>query len=191
MNHAELMVDLETGGTAPNAVIYSIGAVIFDPYEPPQEIFEHTFYVNIDPVSCKAWGLEEEPDTLAWWRTQPQEARDRLLTDRTALPDALEAFKAFYWGFPQPVARHWANSPSFDWIKLQWAASTCGIDLGLRFWDERDVRTLKDHYYPHGNAPNYHDGAKHDALDDAKSQARLVQHLYQIHLSLLKDAGSG
>lgn len=162
-----IMVDLETLGTKPGAVIRSIGAVAFDP---AALTLGQTFYINIDRVSCEAIGLTVDPDTVAWWAKQSAEARARLETDPVTIAEALDRFTAFW----READGHqiWGHGASFDAPILEAAYRALGRRTPWPFSACRDTRTL---YEMAGVAPDRAAGLHHDALDDAKAQAVAVQ----------------
>lgn len=160
------MVDIETLGTDPGAAILSIGAVTFDETGILDE-----FYRTIDLESCQKAGLEIDANTLKWWMRQDESVRDVLL-DGDPLRGVLNDFKAFY---PED-AEVWANSPSFDCAMLEVAFETVGLTEPWSFKDTRDVRTLRS--LP-CSVDVTMEGDEHDALDDARYQARVVSKTLQ------------
>ena len=75
----------------------------------------------------------------------------------------------------------WCNGASFDFPILATAYRLVKKPLPWEFWKERDLRTLK------GLNPDLRverDGVHHNALDDARHQARLVQHILQFNPDL-------
>jgi len=92
-----------------------------------------------------------------------------VLSGGVDLEDALAAFSEFY-GDADEV---WANSPSFDCAMLAAGYDAVGSEEPWEFWEERDVRTVKN--LPGAPDVEMEDGEnEHDALDDARQQARLV-----------------
>lgn len=156
-----VMVDIETLGLEPGAAILSIGAVRFD-----VDGLGDEFYREISLSSCQGAGLEIDAETLDWWLSQ-DDAVTGILTGGDSLDDVLESFCGW---FPKG-AEIWANSPSFDCEHLEVAFDAVGMTEPWEFRDERDVRTLR-------SLPCAVDvemlGDEHDALDDAKYQARIV-----------------
>jgi DNA polymerase III epsilon subunit-like protein len=62
----DIMIDLETLATSPNAAVLTIGAVKFDPFG--DEVNEpncEKFYVRVDLDSCDRIGLVTNDDTIA------------------------------------------------------------------------------------------------------------------------------
>ena len=157
-----VMLDIETLGTEPGAAILSIGAVRFDAGE-----LGATFHESIDIVSCEKAGLSIDAETLRWWLEQDDDATD-VLTDGHDLRHILDEFGGWF----ADADEIWANSPSFDCAILEAAYDAVGLEVPWEFWQTRDFRTLKN--LP--GAPDIdHDGTEHDALDDAKHQARTVE----------------
>lgn len=66
----DVMIDIETLGTKPGAAILSIGAVMFSATG-----LGETFYTPVSLKSCTDIGLTVDPDTVAWWMQQSEEAR--------------------------------------------------------------------------------------------------------------------
>lgn len=154
-----VMVDIETLGLDPGAAILSIGAVRFGPGGLGEE-----FEINIDLKSCQDAGLDIDAGTLKWWLSQDGEAQ-HVLTGGMRLGKALWRFSEFY----RPADEIWAYSPSFDCEMLKEAYDAAGMSPPWTYKDERDCRTL-------AALPIWPDfeqeGVEHDALDDAKYQAR-------------------
>jgi hypothetical protein len=166
-----VMVDIETLGLNPGCVVVSIGAVRFD-----VDGLGDEFSRSVDRESCESAGLETDADTLEWWRNQGEEARE-VLTGGVGLETALTDLSRFYGD----ATEVWANSPSFDLEILAAAYDAVGVVEPWEFYQERDVRTLKSLPV----APDReHDGVKHDALDDARHQARVVS-------DTLREIGGG
>jgi len=168
-----VMVDIETLGLESGSVILSVGAVRFD-----AEGLGDEFYRSISRESCESVGLDVDQDTLEWWRDQGEEAR-HVLQGGEELSDVLEAF-ASWFGTADEI---WANSPSFDCEQLEAAYAAAGLVEPWEFYQERDHRTVASLPV----APDLeHDGVEHDALDDAKHQARIVSEALQ---QLVDSAG--
>jgi hypothetical protein len=162
-----IMLDLETLGTKPGAVIRSIGAVAFDPRA---LTLGAPFYANVDRASCEAIGLLVDPDTEAWWAKQSPEARARLETDPLPIGEAISRFEVFW---REAEGRQiWGHGASFDAPILEAAFRALGRRTPWPFSACRDTRTL---YEMAGVEPDRTDGLHHDALADAMSQAKAVQ----------------
>lgn len=156
---SRVMVDIETLGTKPGHAILSVGAVRFDSGGLGDE-----FYRSVSLESCQDAGLEIDANTLEWWLGQ-DDAVTGVLTGGDELTEVLEDFAAFY-GTSEEI---WAFSPSFDCDILAEAYEAVGIVPPWNYYEERCCRTLAAlPIWPDVDQ----DGDKHDALDDAKYQAR-------------------
>jgi len=161
MSRDRVMVDIETLGLEPGAAILSIGAVRFD-----TDGVGDTFYRNVSRESCEAAGLSVDEDTLSWWQGQDAEARE-VLHGGENIHDVLFDFARWF----DDAEEIWANSPSFDCEMLEAAFEAVDLVEPWEFYQERDVRTIKELPI----APELEqDGTEHDALDDATYQARIV-----------------
>jgi len=69
---ADLMIDIETVGTGPEACILTIAAQSFNPLG--TGYYPQYFYARIDPDSQPGRNIEQ--GTIDWWATQPPEAQE-------------------------------------------------------------------------------------------------------------------
>lgn len=166
----DLMIDIETLGTAPGSVILSIGAVAFDAETGE---FGGEFYVEIDPQDAARVGLTIDVSTVKWWTEQSAEAQKAAFGGHTGLNAALLSLSAFV-EFQQP-SRVWAKPPSFDIVLLESAYRAAQLTIPWSYKTPRDCRTLFD--LTGAVQPDV--GTAHNALDDAKSQALGVVAAYK------------
>lgn len=161
---ADVMLDLETFGTAPGCVIPAIGAVQFDP---ETGMGGPRFYAEIDIEDAARHGLGFEAMTVKWWLAQSDAARGAVTGNRRRMPlvAALHSFAAFL----PPDARIWGNGADFDPPILAEAYRRAGIDIPWKPYAARCYRTLKN---LRRDIPMERTGTHHNALDDAISQAR-------------------
>lgn len=155
------MFDLETLGTEPGAVILSIGAVQFD-----LDGINDEFYRSVSAQSCQDAGLAIDARTIEWWLDQEDEVQD-ILIGGDGLAEVLDDFADFY-GDADEI---WARGPQFDCKILGHAYEAIGAETPWHYSDPRDQRTIS-------SLPGYEEpdnvGDEHNALDDAKYQARSV-----------------
>lgn len=166
----DIMVDLETLGTTPGAVILSIGAVAFG----PSGVDSPGFYEVISIEDSLAHYLFQETDTVDWWKKQSPEAQNVLRTaeslSATLLRPALENFNDYVTSFHHPgkKIRMWGNGADFDNALLAVAYKMVGLKPAWEFYNNRCYRTIKN-LAPEIKLERV--GVYHNALDDAKSQA--------------------
>jgi hypothetical protein len=184
MNKTNVMLDLETWSTSPNAVITSIGAVKFNlnPDNSGGEIIDE-FYYRIDPQSCVNVGLEMSVDTILWWMKKSEEARSEFQKSNFPIQDVLSLFTDWLYDDPKNIDV-WGNGTDFDNIILENAYRVCGKKLPWNHFNNRCYRTLKN---IHSSVPPMAvSGIKHNALDDAKSQANhLINILCHVNKSIV------
>lgn len=174
----DVMLDLETAGTRPDAPIIAIGAVTFDM---KNGVLGERFYITVDLASCVQQGARIDPSTFMWWLQQSDKARQGVVGGmQMHISEACVAFKDWLYehSAPQNAVKPWGNSSSFDCTILKEHYFRAGLEAPWAFWNERCFRTLAA-MYP--NIERKHTGTVHNALDDAISQA---EHLILIRKTL-------
>ncbi|EOW6107661.1 3'-5' exoribonuclease [Escherichia coli] len=175
-----LMIDLETMGINSNAPIVVIAAVFFDPQT--GEIGP-IFYVVISLVDAMDKGATPDGDVIEWWLAQSSEARSAILVNQIPLDDALLQLREFIdENSGEFFVRVWGNGASFDNVILRRSYERQGIPCPWRYCNDRDVRTIVDL----GKAIDFDartaipfEGVRHNALDDARHQAKQVSAIWQ------------
>lgn len=174
----DIMIDVETLGTAPGSVILSIGAVEFN-IETGQVSGGGELYAPIDATSAQNAGLSIDAATVCWWSQQSDEARRVMSEDSGAMPllRALAMLSNFVSGDTWSVGdRVWSKGPSFDMSMLEAAYRVCGTPAPWSHRQHRDVRTILDLATSTGwESPAATDARSvaHNALSDARDQAVL------------------
>ena len=173
MANTDIMIDLETLNTTPDASILTIGAVKFDPFG--REVSDpkmDSFYCKVDLDSCDRIGLTTNDDTIAWWANQSKEAQEAAFdpTDRIDIEEAFARLYKFCWG----AKRVWANGSCFDIIICEHVYRKISRAIPWKFWEVRDVRTAFDL----GIDPKRPPVTAHHALEDAWNQAVGIQNVY-------------
>ncbi|MGE2743267.1 3'-5' exoribonuclease domain-containing protein [Escherichia coli] len=172
-----LMIDLETMGKNPDAPIISIGAIFFDPQTG-----------DMGPEFSKTIDLETaggviDRDTIKWWLKQSREAQSAIMTDEIPLDDALLQLREFIdENSGEFFVRVWGNGANFDNVILRRSYERQGIPCPWRYCNDRDVRTIVEL----GKAIDFDartaipfEGVPHNALDDARHQAKQVSAIWQ------------
>ena len=165
-NSADVMIDLETTGTSPGCGILSIGACTFD------GIFE--FYEKINPTDNFKWRLESSMETLAWWNKQDIAAKREAFSGTKDLVEVLGNFSDYILRVSRNNGNAevfvWGNGADFDNPILAKAYEVVEMKQPWKPYNGRCYRTLKN-LYPQIKMEKF-EGMKHNALDDAKMQAR-------------------
>lgn len=172
MPKTDIMIDLETLATSPDAAILTIGAVRFDPFgDSVGDSEKERFYAKVDLDSCNEINLKVSDDTINWWATQSKEAQEDAFTPhgRIHIEDAFADLYKFCWG----AERVWSNGAAFDVVICETVFNRIHKKVPWDFWQVRDVRTIFDL----GINPNRPAVTAHNALADAVAQAISVQHV--------------
>ncbi|GDP85223.1 exodeoxyribonuclease VIII [Escherichia coli] len=172
-----LMIDLETMGKNPDAPIISIGAIFFDPQTG-----------DMGPEFSKTIDLETaggviDRDTIKWWLKQSREAQSAIMTDEIPLDDALLQLREFIdENSGEFFVQVWGNGANFDNTILRRSYERQGVPCPWRYYNDRDVRTIVEL----GKAIDFDartaipfEGERHNALDDARYQAKYVSAIWQ------------
>ena len=158
---SNIMVDLETMSTQPNAAIVAIGAVKFGSNGLSEE-----FYATVDLETSVKTGGHIDPKTVMWWMNQSEEARREFCNSNLSLFTALQDFSKFVGA--KKKAKIWGNGASFDNVVLGCAYDSVNLERPWDFWNDRCYRTMKNTF----NGIEYVEpDIKHHALEDAKAQA--------------------
>lgn len=166
-----IMLDLETMGTGPNAAIVAIGAVWFDAVEGIKDIF----YSVVDLDSSVKTGGIIDASTVMWWMSQDDLARKEISnSDGVHISRALDDF--YEWAThlvpdPEMGIRMWGNGAGFDNVILSSAYDRLGIRRPWNYRNDRCYRTAME-WLPIVNIP-FH-GIPHCALHDAMYQAECL-----------------
>lgn len=168
----DISIDIETLSTRFDAAVLSIGAVAFD--RMTGTLGEH-FYAEVELGSALAQG-HVSASTLAWWMQQSGQAKGIFqMRTRRHLAPVLQDLKRFFEQQP-PRSKPWGNGAGFDITILEHAYSRYDITPPWEFRDVRDMRTIVDAAKLLGfdRTRVAFVGDKHNALDDARHQAKVI-----------------
>ncbi|EHP9631433.1 3'-5' exoribonuclease [Escherichia coli] len=172
-----LMIDLETMGKNPDAPINALAGKFFDPATG-----------EMGPEFSKTIALETaggviDRDTIKWWLKQSREAQSAILTDEIPLDDALLQFREFIdENSGESFVQVWGNGANFDNVILRRSYERQEIPCPWRYTNDRDVRTMvalglvMD--FDARNVITF-EGDRHNALHDARYQAKYVSAIWQ------------
>lgn len=174
MSH--IMLDLETWGTATDAMVVSIGAARFDPYG--SGIID-SFEVHIDPVDAQRYSPSVSAATVLWWMHKDRAVAraEWLAKPRTDVGTALEGFWQWCHDAPdresgEPI-HMWGNGAAFDCVILRTLHEKAGLDTPWAWYNDRCYRTMKS--LPGAPELDARVGTYHSAVDDAVTQALHLQ----------------
>jgi len=174
----DISIDLETLGTRYDAPIVSIGAQVFDRNT---GALGKSIYLPIDIESSLFFG-KVDAATLKYWMQQPDSVRaifnsPTYVHIHIALIQLTDLIKE-----TGPEVRVWGNGATFDITILEHSYSKGFINPPWEFRFIRDMRTLvetaKEFGFDKKQIP--FEGVPHTALDDAKHQAKVIAHCWQL-----------
>ncbi len=170
-----VMLDLETMSTDPNAAIIAIGATVF---HPDKGTFDTPFYTRVALSTSVESGGHLSPDTVEWWMDQSPEARALFKETAASLSAALMDLRQYLArvckGNPDNLML-WGNGAPFDNVILRQAYARLKLLPPWHFYNDRCYRTFK------ALAPGVslrRSGVHHNALSDAQTQAAHLMEIY-------------
>jgi len=167
-----IMIDIEGLDTGPTATILTIAAQSFDPFIEGYEN-KPSFYTRVTLESQENRSIND--DTIAWWATQPEAAKEAFHEDnRIPLDQALEGLHKLCWH----ADFVWANGPTYDMNILENAYRSFGRPQPWQFYKVRDARTIYS-LWPDCPKPP----VEHHALQDCKRQIIMLQQTFK-HLGI-------
>jgi hypothetical protein len=169
----DVMLDLETISTRPDATILTFGACKFSPYN-QDEITEGIYFrINVDEQI--ALGRHVDENTIKWWSEQAADVYDEAFNpnDRISLEQFSQELNRFIVG----ADNIWAQGPVFDIVILENLYRQMSLPCPWQFWQIRDSRTLLSTL---GDPRDKNKAGLHNALEDAVSQAQAVQYVHKI-----------
>lgn len=163
-----IMLDCETLSTSPDAVILSIAAVEFNPFEITTDFSKNKtldILINIDEQV--QLGRVIDDSTVTWWGQQPQDVQNKLFAEegRLSVISALTELRKFCWN----KDRIWCQGTDFDISLLNNAYTQTKQPKPWKYWQVRDSRTLLD--LIDVSQPT----VTHDSIEDCKRQVMGVQ----------------
>lgn len=165
------MVDLETLGNSPNAPVFDIGVVHFDPQA--REILGHT---EIAVRITESDGID--PSTVAWWMQQSEPARlaaaSKIETGQRPEAAYAELSRFIHDRCPsRREVRVWGNGATFDNVILDARYRKLGITPAWTYSGHRCFRTLVN-LLPSKVEGVERVGVYHSGLDDAMYQTNVL-----------------
>lgn len=180
----DIVVDLETLGATPDAVVLQVAALTFEQAKGGAifDDFGDPFNMYVDP-GLQA-GRKINGGTVAWWLAQSAEARGMIaagIHEAGSLGTVLARFVAWV-ALQRPFERVWCRGQDFDLGILRHALDESGLQLPWRYDAGRDTRTLYEATFSEGRT-TMGSGIAHDALSDCITEARMIQDAFALRRS--------
>lgn len=165
------MVDIETYDVTPSSVILSIGGYLIHPDTEinPQD----TFYVELSTAT--QFERTASQSTIDWWADQEAAGMPCPRHGVVSLRGGLQMFADWLTSYQcQPII--WCKGTDFDTAILSNAFKQSGIPVPWRYSDVRDFRTALKMF-----TQNTSGKPSHNALDDARVQATVLQDMARLY----------
>ena len=161
----DLMIDIETMGNTPNAVMIQLAAVFFDRKtgETGKE-----FCKSLAISSCEDFGFTKDESTMKWWEEQNQKVLNEILEKGENALVVMDSFVDFLGKDIKDVIV-WSHA-TFDFPIVQNYLKAVTKSY-MNYKGARDIRTLVD---LSGIDLDKYDWSNktHNALDDCKFQIK-------------------
>lgn len=178
----EIMIDLETLGTEPTAVVASIGAIAFDI---DNNMILDKFSANLEIQPQLDAGRTISASTIEWWMKQDHQAR-AVFNERK---DENGVKNFVNWVKAQKKEGEdlyiWGNGPSFDVPIVQSLIKSQGLEVPWPYYNVNCLRTFR-RFMGNNEKVKSMVGVKHNAVDDAENQALYI--LNKMHNKDVKPA---
>lgn len=160
------MIDVETLDILPTAVVLSIGAVCIN--ENLQ--VDDEFYIKLDIEEQMAAGSTVSDSTVQWWLKQDPVVQENTFGGTATMKEACNGLDSF---MPPGRKMVWARGADFDFPVIDNLFRKAGYVNGRpwRYYHQCDMRTMCN-FFPAEYYLFPDEAANHNALDDAKVQAR-------------------
>lgn len=161
-----IMLDIESLGVRPGAVILSVAFVRFSD--------EAHVTLNLSLQDQEALGMLRDTATEAWWAEQERTAPgawEKATSNPFSLQVALPYISSWLqWAAPAGDALIWCHGATFDAPLLEELFRRANAPCPWKFWQVRDTRTLYDLALV--NPKDFAVPPPHVALNDALGQTR-------------------
>lgn len=155
-------LDIETLGTKQTSAVLSVGLVYLENQDPRpfKDILDNALFVKLNALHQVKAGRTIDASTVAWWKEQPLEVRERNVNpkpDDVPPGDAIEMIRQFIKErTPKNTRVNCFTRGSFDSVIMDHLCeTTLGVPPLFKFWEYRDVRTAIDIIYPQTSNRSY------------------------------------
>ena len=168
-----LMIDLETLGDSPDAMVAEAGYAVFDPHQTNVEFFG-SWHLNLEEQMFKR---EVNINVIQWWLKQNEAAREKIALNRDRVPveEFLLEFSQLDWQNYEGV---WSHGLAYDIPILTHLFKQYHREVPWHFWVTRDTRTIF-WLAKLGKTDLFVPEISHSAVHDAIAQARSIQKAFQ------------
>lgn len=178
----DIMLDLETLNTIDSAIVLSIGAFGFNRYNINDNTsdFHESVGTKEHRDEQRMFGRTSSKETISWWKKQSKAAQ-QIFRESTCKDtvEMLGKFADFYKKHNEIYGVYnvkvWGNGATFDNTILASLYRSYALDVPWNQFDDGCYRTVKGLCGVEAGIKNVpFEGVKHNALHDARHQAKLL-----------------
>lgn len=173
----DLMIDLETLGTAVDAPVISIGAAFFDINK---KSIGPTFYMVCDVADQLDSKIRfADSSTIKWWMSQSGAAKKVFKDGAKPTKEVLETFSKWILANVGSEAKTsmkvipWGNGAGFDITLMETLFKDFDVNCPWFYYNVMDLRTFK-RFVAKGEKVQKLEGTNHNALDDSINQINYI-----------------
>jgi len=195
MIQKHFVIDLETLGLRENAVVLSLGAVVFTfkHYWTIEHLRQQSFYCKFNVDEQIALKREIDESTLEFWAKQDSETIEMNVkpsNQDVSLKDGLTQFSKFLKQsqYDWETSFLWARGKSFDFPKIESLYNCAEIKLPFNSKKQRDIWTYVDcltgsidgQYKLQNQYEGQCELIKHHALSDCLFDVLVMNEIFQL-----------
>ena len=171
----DIMIDMETVSNAENAGILSLAFLPFSRHgeekdgEPFYKVIDlaSCYMAGMNMVGCQEWWMQQDPKAVSEIVNAPKKENISAVIN--------EAFSYLSALAEQHEIILWSRGTDYDFPKLEWCIRKfVEKPYPYKYYNKRDVRTWVKETGLDESQFEF-EGIKHNALDDCRHQAKLLQ----------------
>ncbi len=192
METLNIVLDIETLGNFPGAVVIEIGAAAFVSKHgstclwPEEQMW--TFSRAVNRKASQKLGFRTADDNWIWWKRNFRRTLQAILSDGESKPQTchprhvLNDFNAWIKQLPRCNRTiFWGNGPEYDMSILQPYFDVLSVPLPWTYTQLASLRSLQA-LCPDFAAPDIVNEMPHRAVSDAIREAKLIRRFMQTRL---------
>ena len=188
MSHLDIMVDLETLGTDPDAVVIQLSGVVYD--RKTGKTMEE-FDEFISPKSALDAKLTISASAMKWWFQQDQRVFKKIILGAVSkgkdITEVLNHFNNFLEDVKTKYKTNsihlWGNGTMSDNVWIDNCYRNTNVKNPFKYFEHKDVRTLvqlgEDILGRDCRDDIKFEGLEHDALADCYHQIKFCVKIYK------------
>lgn len=170
----DVSIDIESAGTVAGYMVVNIGAIYFDR---KLGTFGDRIDLSLDVQDLEAKGYKKNPDTMEFWKRQPDSVREHCWAGILPVNYALRRLARFLEPALFYDSHIWVKGEHMDISLLEFMYDAEGLPVPWMYSAPKDLRTYELALVDVGLSTEFiipHEGPAHTGISDAVYQARWV-----------------